>query len=104
MRDVDKMEMKEPTEPRVTKEMPEMKEIDAVRGVIHIVLCGMNGGETWNEQEKHYCRVVNYGVLESALEVLRRYEKLLAKEPLIEQIANEWRKTGAFYEDPEGVR
>lgn len=78
-------------------------ELEQVRQVIETVKRGMEGGEIWNEKEKRYCRLVNYGVLEQAVDALTRYEKLLDKEPMVQQIANDWWKAGAFCDGPEGI-
>lgn len=78
-------------------------ELVQVRRVIEAVKRGMEGSEIWNEKEQHYCRLVNYGVLEQAVDALRRYEKLLDKEPVVEQIADDWWKTGAFCDGSEGI-
>lgn len=79
-----------------------MKEIDGVRCAMQSILHGLNGEETRNS-EGFYCRLVSDGVLEQAYEVLRRYEKLLAEEPLVKQITDDWRKSGKFSEGPKGV-
>ncbi len=79
----------------------EFKEIDNVQNAIQTVLCGMKGEETRNS-DGFCCRLVQYGVLGKAYEVLRRYEKLLANEPLVEKIADDWIKAGAFDERVEG--
>lgn len=79
-----------------------MKEIDSVRCALQSVLHGLNGEETRNS-EGFYCRLVSDGVLEEAYEVLRRYEKLLVEGPLVEQIADTWRKSGKFLEGPKGI-
>lgn len=81
----------------------EKSELEIVRCTLQTVERGMNGSETWDGTKKCYCRLVDYGILEQAVEALRRYEKLLSKEPLVEQIANDWRKAGTFYEGPEGI-
>ena len=78
-------------------------ELVPVRRVIEVVKRGMEGGEIWNEKEQRYCRLVNYGVLEQAVDALRRYEKLLDKESTVEQIANDWWNTGAFCDGSDGI-
>lgn len=83
-------------------EMEYGKEIASVRCALHAVLNAMTGEETRNS-EGFYCLMVEHGVLEMAYEVLRRYEKLLAEEPVVEKIADDWRKSGAFLEGPKGV-
>ena len=80
----------------------EIKEIEWVRCAVQTVLYGLEGGEIWDEKEKRHRRLVDYGVLEKALEVLQRYEKLLTEEPLVEQIADDWWKAGAFCEGVKG--
>ncbi len=79
-----------------------VKEIDGVRCTLQAISYGMKGEEIRNS-EGFYCQLVPHGVLEQAYEVLRRYEKLLAGEPLVEQIADDWRKSGKFSEGPKGV-
>lgn len=78
-------------------------ELETVRGAIQAVMRSMDGSGTWDEAVKHYRKLVDYGVLSEALDTLRHYEKLLTKEPLVEQIANDWRETGAFFKGPEGI-
>lgn len=95
---LDSPEMRGPESPPV-----EVKELEMVRCAIQTVKRGMKGGETWDETQQRYRRLVDYGILERALEALQRYEKLLSNEPLVEQISNDWWKTGAFYDASDGI-
>ena len=92
-----------PAPPIVAERDITAKEIEIVRSTIQTVLHGMKNEEIWSEKKKCYCKMVDYGVLEDALAALRRYETLLVKEPLVEQIADSWRNTGAFDEGTKGV-
>lgn len=83
-------------------ETVESKEIDAVRQTIQQIEHCMHG-ESIRNKDGLFRQMVSYGDLYDAYTVLLRYEKLLAKEPLVEEIANMWRKAGAFDEGPESV-
>lgn len=81
----------------------EVTELELVRCAMRTVKLGMKDSRMWDETQKRYRRLVDYGILERAVEIMRRYEELLSKEPMVQQIANDWKKAGAFNEGPEGI-